>query len=224
MMHERLFTSGRFEYGYACAVLPSGKVNHLMWNPGRKFGPPEPAVISWEAGSDVIDAFVDCSFGLLAQREVAEELVARFGGLALSPVEMVQAKSVKRPKGKPRWPRVFLPYEGPELCELWPNYWAPFEMEPSSLEWRVDRDSVRVATIRRDPAFVVQMPEDDNAQIRDLDPGEPSIFVRKADLAGHAIFGLRGFPWSIFMTEDVIKFCVERGWRGVLLLRCGEII
>ena len=65
MMHERLFKSGRFEYGYACAVPPSGKVNHLMWNPGRKFGPPEPAVISWEAGSDVIDAFVSERYQLI---------------------------------------------------------------------------------------------------------------------------------------------------------------
>ena len=223
-MRERLFKSGNFEFEYAYAVPPSGKVNHLMWNPGRKFGPPEPAVISWEAGSDVIGAFVDCSFGLLARREVAEELVARFGGLALSPVEMVQAKSVKRPKGKPRWPRVFLPYEGPELCELWPNYWAPFEMEPSSLEWRVDRDSVRVATIRRDPAFIGQEPVEQEGQVRELQPGRSPILVRKADLGGHAIFGLRGFSWSVFMTEDVVGFCVERGWRGVHFSRCGEII
>ena len=83
----------------------------------------QPLIVEWESGSDVIGDFIWTLSGTapIVIRSVCEDLNSRFGGFECGPVVMKWDKKFERPaKPNPRArKRVWLPYEGPPLCELW---------------------------------------------------------------------------------------------------------
>lgn len=220
---SKFFAMGRADWNYADALPPSGTIGGRMWNSARKFGPIEPAVISWQPGSDIIGDFVSAAFCKLAKRSVGEELASRFGGLSLGPVEMFQLKSVKPPKTKARFPRVLLPYQGPELCELWPNTWLPCEVEDNRFEWRIDA-GVKIADLKFDPSLTPSAPQHVRGCLYERDVSSPRLYVKRSDLNGLGIFCLRGFRGAIFVTEDVMTFILDKQWMGVHFFEEGVIV
>ena len=80
-----------------------------------------PLVIEWEPDSDIIGDFSWGGFDweVVARLEIANELTKQFSGFQPLPLEMSESKTRVCRAVHPRKPRVSLPYEGPELCELW---------------------------------------------------------------------------------------------------------
>ena len=96
-----------------------------------------PLIIEWEPGSDLVGDFVwrGVSFELVCKEEIAKELIHYFNGFQIFPIEMIQDTNIKIPKNpkKPKKKRIYLPYEGPKLSELWVDCWKPLDEAKSEL-------------------------------------------------------------------------------------------
>jgi hypothetical protein len=80
-----------------------------------------PLIIEWEPGSDIIPDFLYPGSGTpMVTDRVRQAMEGRFRGIEFHPVQMIQQKSLKRPKRitKRYKPRVWLPYEGPPLWDM----------------------------------------------------------------------------------------------------------
>jgi hypothetical protein len=82
-----------------------------------------PLQIEWLPGATEIADFTWNQSGMgsyVVKSEVGEALAARFRGFDLADVEMIQDPKIRRPKRitKRTKPRIWLPYEGPELRYL----------------------------------------------------------------------------------------------------------
>src|SRR5262249_26511583 len=82
----------------------------------------KPLIIEWESGSDIIGDFT-CTGGwdgLMVNEDAMDKLHRRFLGFERGPVTMIQDKKVMLPKQSRRaQPRIWLPYKGPPLYEIW---------------------------------------------------------------------------------------------------------
>lgn len=92
-----------------------------------------PLIIEWEVGSDVIGDFVwgGLNFELVVRADVAGELKRRFRGFVIRKVKMIAPTDKRQVKKKQR---VFLPYSGPELREIWITAWASLDEKRSHLK------------------------------------------------------------------------------------------
>lgn len=81
----------------------------------------QPLVAEWQPGSDAIADVTWAAFQPVFTRTLFGGLRSRFRGLTDGPVEYVQNSELKRPERVTRRTkrRVWLPYEGPDLCEVW---------------------------------------------------------------------------------------------------------
>jgi hypothetical protein len=190
-----------------------------------------PLVMEWEPESDVVGDFVWVSYSDLAVVErVFADLEERFGALEAGPVEMVQDPRLKRPQRvtKRSKPRVWLPYEGPKLVELWATHWVHADLECSSI--RLDR---RCSTCGREQWKIVGLERWEG----EWDPGRrvrrevviprragKGIFVHDADLRGHDIFHIHEAPGSFFCTERAKEHVEERGYSNVAFREVGDVL
>ena len=86
-----------------------------------------PTIIEWDApdeetmGTDLIGNFTNVQWGLMVKLSVGEELQKEFKDFDLVPIEMYQNPKLKKPSkpNKRTKKRIWLPYEGPELREIW---------------------------------------------------------------------------------------------------------
>ncbi len=94
--------------------------------------------MEWMPGSDIVGDFVWCgvSFEVVTKLEIANQLKREFNGFEIREIEMRQERKIKTPKNPKRVKnkRIFLPYTGPELCELWITSWANLDIESSGLK------------------------------------------------------------------------------------------
>jgi len=120
---------GTWEPKQSQGVCPECKMT------GQKRVPP--LIIEWEPGSDLAGDFVwgGISFELVCKDAIAKELDQEFNGFEIHPIEMFQDPSIGKPKdpktAKRR--RIYLPYDGPELSELWVESWIPLDEAKSRL-------------------------------------------------------------------------------------------
>lgn len=218
-----------------CAeVAPVGDIGYIACKTCHYYaGYPKPTnrVVEWLEGSDII-----CSF-VWPARLVAEVLVTQevrdalhdCGAEFLS-VEFYQDPKLKRPKRitTRTKPRVWLPYEGPPLYDLWVTTWVHADLERSSLQL-VDEcpacghkvyevEGIEERKHRYDPV------KKDLVEIHTPREEGQGIYVDQEDLARADIFRLYELPGWILCTERVKILIEDRGFANVLFLEVGDIL
>jgi hypothetical protein len=184
----------------------------------------QPLILVWEPGSDRIGDFVWPGFGseVVATEGAFAALESRFAGFERGPIEMVDEPDL----AEDRRPRVRLPYEGPDLYELWTTARVGADVDRSTIRlerrcgtcgtefWEVD------GVEHWDSAFSPA----ERRLVRTRVPREPAsgIYVRREDLAGAAVFRVRQFPGWVFCTDPVRELVREQRFSNVDFLEMGE--
>lgn len=188
----------------------------------------KPLVIEWQPGSDVVGDFTWPGFDseIVVKDFVMESLLSRFSGFEPGPVETVQDPKL-RPTGRGK-PRVWLPYSGPSLYEVWITTWAHIDAEISTVFLK--NRCGTCGAMRYEVSGVERWdskwsPETGTLQRRHR-PREAGkgIFVREDDLCGDSIFHAYELPSWMFCTDPVRDFVVQSGFTNVTFLEMGETI
>ncbi len=186
----------------------------------------QPLVIEWEADSDTVGDFVWPGFGsdLAISDRVAVALEEKFTGFELGPVEMFQDPKLKRSKKSK--PRVWLPYDGPELHDLWVTPSVAIDRERSTVmlasecatcgAQQYSVDGVEKVELGWDQelkqAMETHIPRSRNA----------GLFVRREDLRAD-IFRVIEFPAWILCTDEVKRVIEEQKYTNAGFLEVGEV-
>lgn len=151
---------------------------------------------------------------VLAKREVAEQLIARFGSLRLQPIKVVKPKAAARARALED---AYVQLE-PEL-EIDPNpELSTLEVKSScDLCGRRSYDLVGMEeeadTSPYDSSIVLEP-----AKIRQAGQG---IILRRETLDGKSFFKFLGFT---ICTEEVRTWVQERGFTNTVFLEYGELL
>jgi len=196
---------------------------------GATFKISYPIVIEWIPGSDILGDFTWPGEGrAVVKFSVYNAVQSRFPMVRFDSVQMMQDPKLRIPKNKRRAkPRIWLPYEGPELIELIPTYRAPVHpsttWEFSSLCETCGKSSKMLAGAeskmqRWDQKRQVLVP---NWKARE--PGK-GLFISRSAIAGYPIFWAEEFSTPIFCTDEFKHFIEDRGFTNIDFLEWGEIV
>ncbi len=191
----------------------------------------KPLVIEWEPGSDVIGDFLWPEFGSIAVSERSyKAMESRFRGFERGPVEMIQDPKLNCPKRitKRTTPRIWLPYEGMPLYELWVTSWAHLEMQKSTVKYlnkcnTCAQEFYKVSGIERSERswnsylgvmYEMRVPRE---------PGQ-GVFTDETNLKGADIFRVHEFPAWTLCTDRVKDLIVKENFTNVTFFEMGEII
>lgn len=188
----------------------------------------QPLVAEWQPGSDLIADVTWAAFQPVLTCKLFCDLRSRFRGFTNGPVEYVQDPKLKRPVRVTRRNRrrVWLPYDGPELCEVWVAEFRHLAKPASTAEmtykcrtcgrerwevigierWEYDADALGFATWT-------------NYQ-RQPDMG---LYARPSDLSDIDVFRFNEFPAWIICTEQVRTYVLEGSYSNVGFLEIGEL-
>lgn len=191
---------------------------------------PKPLVFEWEPGSDVIGDFTwPNGARVVVKKSVMDTLLKQYGGIHPEPIEMVQDPKLKQPKKltKRSKPRVWLPYMGPELYELWPDNIVPFL--PMSTIIVITQCRVCGRSSRRISGVEVKShlyDPDRGELVPDLHPRTPGqgLFIAAESVRDTPIFRVEEFSESIFCTDDVKSFVERECFTNIDFLEDGEIL
>lgn len=189
-----------------------------------------PMIMEWLPDSDVIADFTWPGGDMVVTQQVWASLKERFQGLEFGPVEMWQDPKLKRPKRvtKRTKPRVWLPYEGPPLRELWVTSWAHADMERSSI--RLIKTCATCGTRFHDLTGVEERKhrwdpiEKELIEIHIPREEGKGVYVKQADLRNADIFGLHELPGSVFCVERVKAFIEQEQFTNVSFLEMGKVL
>ena len=184
-----------------------------------------PLQLVWEPGSDQIGDFVWAGPAVAARREVVDVLRKPFTGVEPGPVGMVDEPPPTA--AQRRQPRVQLPYQGPELQELWVTASVPVDRARSSIE--LERRCTTCGTeyweVYGVERWAFNVDPDTCDLAYELIPRTPKggLFVRPEDLPGADIFWVQEAPAWILCTDEVRDWAVSEGCTNVAFLEVGEI-
>jgi hypothetical protein len=212
------------DYSFARAGLRGA------WSP-EEDGPQhrvQPLIIEWLPDSDVVGDFTCTGFDSdwVVTEKVGEMLLERFNGFELGPVEMIQDPKLKRTRQITRRgkTRVWLPYEGPPLYEIWVTTEVEADMERSTLKVTETDPETGAPVYDIEGAESVHVDVDPRTYqvVTTRIPRVPGkgIYVAEAALARADIFH-RGGVW-IFCTDPVRDFIVEQQFTNVDFFEMGE--
>ncbi|MCH8806240.1 MAG: hypothetical protein IH986_09155 [Planctomycetes bacterium] len=154
----------------------------------------------------------------------------RFTGFELGPVQMIQNPKLKRSSRvtKRTKPRVWLPYEGPELHELWVTRDVPMDGERTTAHLVKRCASCGCERYELDGAENIEghWDRERRTYLRMRKPREQGkgVFLRKRDLGDADIFYLREFCGWVFCTDRVKRFIEERGYTNIDFFEMGEVV
>jgi hypothetical protein len=188
----------------------------------------QPLILEWEPGANVIGDFTWSGFGsdIAVTERVAEDLKS-FGGFEPGPIEMVQDPELRASDGARRSkPRVSLPYQGPQLCELWVTQNVHLDLKKSSVrlakecgtcgQRQYEVDGIE----RRESTWDAERRESVKEHIpRSQGKG---LFVAEHALAGTAIFRTLEFPGWVLCTDRVKELVTQKGFTNVAFLEVGD--
>lgn len=168
-----------------------------------------PLILEWEPGSDVIGdfAWLGADDEVVVTQRVRIALEGRFRGFEFRSIEFWQDPKLKRPERITRRtkPRVWLPYEGPPLWDVWVTAWCHLDLERSG-EILEKECSTCGKKIYKGPPFE-----------------ERYLVVDPTSWDGSDIFHVHEYPRWIFCTEQVKEFIKQTGFTNVSFLEDGEI-
>jgi len=223
-----------FDYTFAQAGLRgtweegSGLCPECKSSPSTKRT--QPLVIYWKPGSDILGDFTWIGTYMVMTEAVMNALLSRFSGFEAGPVEMIQDPKLRPPKRitKRTKPRIWLPYAGPTLYEVWKTSWVSADLARSTI------DLVNDCTTCGTKDYRVEGLEK-YVPARDLRTGELSprriprvpgagIFLRSRDLGGASIFGVSQLRGPTLCTEQVKAFIEEQQYTNVTFVEVGDVI
>jgi hypothetical protein len=189
----------------------------------------QPLVIEWDPGSDVIGDFTWTliATGIAVTERVGKMLLERFRGFELGPVEMIQNPRLKRPARITRRtkPRVWLPYEGPPLYELWVTAWVNADVDRSTVT--IERNpSTGITTyhLTGDERTEIRVDGQTGMSVRTRVPREPGkgLYVPEQEVEDVDIFRLVQRPGCVSCTDAVRDFILANEFTNVDFFEIGE--
>ena len=179
-----------------------------------------PVLLEWEDGSDVVGTFVFCGARWVLRKDLADEIAAKFNGVAVRPVQFLDHPKLYRPKGRTRKRKVWLPYEGPELAELVVlNRVIP---SPKST-LRIKETCPKCGAIRLDGMDAFQgMEKWEGITHTPRDPNG-GVFISESVMNGNDFCMIRGTGLRL-LTDSVKQFLESRSVPGIRFLEAGDVV
>lgn len=186
----------------------------------------QPLVIEWQPGSATIADFTWPDIGCIVVRdEVGLALAEQFRGFELGPVEMIQDPKLERTERNANR-RVWLPYSGPPLHELWVTKHVHLDPERSTSK-KIHECSI-CGSRRWETVGSGDFGSKWNKDELRLDrwevarkPGE-GVLVAESVLDGAEIFRVEEFIGWVFCTDRVKRFVEAQGYTNVIFREMGE--
>ena len=159
-----------------------------------------PLVLEWEPDSDDVGDFAWGGFGaeVVIRRAIADELGKHFSGFVAEPIEMIE-RDESNDRGVRVKPKVQLPYNGPELCELWIDSWGSLDEQASQ---------------------VVHERTCGTCGFRFYKPKRSGLILANESFLPD-FFRLQQFPSWMFCTGSVREFVLKKGWLNITFLDVG---
>lgn len=219
-------------FAEASSITPDEAVGPVCRRCGitDRYERPRPLVFEWEPGSDIIGDFTWASRPrIVVKRSVYEKLANEFPGIRAERVEMAQDPKLRPPKRITRRtkPRIWLPYTGPELVELWPEHVV--RCLPSSTLTVGTRCEVCGRESRRIEGAEVKAhlyDPDKGELVPDFQPRVPGkgLFVASSDVKDAPIFRMDEFTEAMWCTDEVKAFIQREGFTNVDFLEYGDVL
>lgn len=183
-----------------------------------------PLIIEWEPGSDTFGDFIWPGFNtdVVVVEKVGKTLVEIFDGFDLGPVEFFQDPKVKKPIkiSKATKKRIWLPYNGPTLYDLWTTSWIHLDLDRSTVEkneegnynllnaeyWDNKWDSISGELLWFHVPRVEGM----------------GIIIQSSNISDCDVFRIHELHGPIFCKEQVKIYIEEQGFTNVSFLEVGE--
>jgi hypothetical protein len=156
---------------------------------------------------------------VVLQSRVADSLLEHFSGFKRGPVEMYDHPNLRVPKRVTRRTakRVWLPYEGPKLCELVITREVP--LHPRST---VEIEFVCEACGRIQYKSFIGVGQKSFGRTIRRKPGK-GLFFKKKDLKGADFFKPKYTGWNL-CTDRANEFIKEAGYTNIEFLEVGDIL
>ncbi|MEQ8791448.1 MAG: hypothetical protein RIC55_34615 [Pirellulaceae bacterium] len=176
-------------------------------------------LVEWADGSDVIGDFIHAGARIVVRESAADRLRERFTGFEKAPVKMLDHPKLYSPeritKRTPK--RIWLPYEGPPLCEL--RVSRHVELAPES--------TVVIERVCGACGAIVykgfEGMETKNSRVHTPRAPGKGLFVKRSQLEGDDFFKPRDTGLSL-CTEAVKEYIQEQGFSNIDLLEAGELL
>lgn len=222
---------------YACFTAHAPSYRQDGHCPGCKRSIPaavrkRPLHLSWDEGSDHIADFTwgPGSAAVLVTDQVLQALSTRFSGFEGASVEMIQDPKLKRPIRPNRRSkrRVWLPYEGPPVQELWITTQVPCDLQRSSLQLTIHcptcgfRFYQILGGERGETKWDRTIMRSEYTRVPRV-PGQ-GLFVREKDLAGADLFKVIERDDHTLCTDRAKDFITEQGFTNVEFFEIGELV
>jgi hypothetical protein len=178
-----------------------------------------PLRVEWDDGSDRIGDFTHARAHLVVRKDAATALQSRFRGFRLGAIEMPDHPNLRKPtritKRTPK--RVWLPYDGPELCELVVEREVPLLPEST-----VTVESMCDSCGRPTYSSFDGMEERSGTGRKLREPGKGLLF-RATDLQRSDFFRA-AFTGLSLCTDAAKTFIESRGFTNIEFLESGDIL
>lgn len=187
-----------------------------------------PLILEWEPGSNVIGDFnwPDAGQSVAVTRHAFDLLSEHFRGFSAGPVQMTEEPQLPAETDKYAGLRVRLPYDGPELYELWIDAVVGVDRQRSSIKQKLNC-KVCGSTI-----YSVEGVEEKksrwNRTTMKLEPVEhprepgKGLYIQQKKLLEREIFRTQEFPSWILCTDSVRELMVARRFSNISFLEYGE--
>jgi hypothetical protein len=155
-----------------------------------------PLIMEWEPGSERIGDFSwrGISFEIVSRLDIAKSLKQYFTGFSIESIEMVMNSNRGTSKGKKKC--VSLPYDGPELCEIWVNNFLRLDDSASALQ---------IERICRTCNFKYYKPKREG-------------LVLEPDLESTGFFRVEQFPGWVFCSTEVKNYIEGQKFTNISFL------
>ena len=191
-----------------------------------------PLVIQWELGSDELGDFT-WALGapeVVITARATDLLLSEFQGFKPSRVVMQQDPEITqgRRRSKQSERRVWLPYNGPPLRELWVTRYLNADRSRSTVRETLNcaccgRIDYQIDGIeRRSSRFDQQKKQ--LVEIHAPRVSGQGIYVHEEDLRGADFFEVVEFPDRVLCTDQAKRFIEEHRFTNVAFLEVGDVI
>ena len=193
------------------------------WQEGEYRERRRPLTIEWEPDSDVVGDFTWPGLGtdiVLAAR-VGEALAgAHVEGYELRPVRMQPNSESAKRRSKKRV--VKLPYQGPQLWDLWVTRWVQLDRQRSTVTEERGQGGVLVYKVSGVEGEETSWDQQRMELVRRVRPRVQGHGIFLAPIRG--IFRVEEVPAWIFCTDDVKRLFEEHGFTNVSFFEMGEAL
>ena len=187
-----------------------------------------PLLLEWESGSDRIGDFVVTGFDSdVAISDPVAKALADVQGFELGPVEMVaNASLVKRPASAA--PRVWLPYVGSSLFELWVNLKVPLDLQRSTVTVSNQCDLCGRREYAAEGLEMIEGRWDKSrgelVRTRIPRAAHAGLFVSDGLVPELAVFRVKEFPAWVLCTDAVRSVVQREKFSNVDFFSVGETL